>query len=163
MRTSRILVYGYGNPGRYDDGIGPEIAEQVEIWALNNNLSHINTDSNYQLNIEDAYTIKDYDIVIFVDASVEPIDNFCITDVQPSDKVEFTMHSVSPSFIADLCKKMYNKSPDIYLLHIRGYMFEFKEGTSEKARHNMKQALAFLTELLKSPEKLLQIPESQTC
>ena len=151
---SKILVYGYGNPGRYDDGIGPLIAEKVANWARELDLLNIHTDSNYQLNIEDAYTIKDYDIVIFVDASVEPIDDYCLTEVFPSDLVEFTMHAVSPSFVLDLCKKIYVDSPKTYLLHVKGYEFELKEGMSGAAKQNMENAMKYLKGILVNPENL---------
>ncbi len=150
----KVLVYGYGNPGRYDDGVGPLIAEKVEHWAHENELPNIYTDSNYQLNIEDAYIIKDFDIVIFADASIEQIDNFCLTEVLPSDLVEFTMHAVSPSFILDLCKKVFVKSPEVYLLHIKGYEFELKEGMSSAAKQNMGKALEHLKGILVNPENL---------
>ncbi len=38
--------------------------------------------TNYQLNIEDADMMARNDIVLFVDASEEPIEDFCITTVQ---------------------------------------------------------------------------------
>lgn len=151
---SNIIVYGYGNPGRYDDGIGPTIAEEIARWADENKLSNIHTDSNYQLNIEDADTIKDYDIVIFVDASIEPIEDFCLTEVYPSDHVDFTMHAVSPSFVLDLCKKMYPNTPETYLLHVKGYEFELKEGMSPTARQNMKKATDYLKSILINPSDI---------
>jgi len=149
-----ILIYGYGNPGRYDDGIGPLIAERIESWAEKNNLSNITVDSNYQLNIEDAYSIKDYDIVIFVDASIEAIKSYCFTSVEPSEKVEFTMHAVSPSFVLDLCRKIYDTTPEVFLLHVKGYEFELKEGMSVKAMANAERSLEFLKKLILEPENI---------
>ena len=32
----KILVYGYGNPGREDDGLGIRFAEIIETWDLQN-------------------------------------------------------------------------------------------------------------------------------
>ena len=29
----RILIYGYGNPGRQDDGLGIRLSEELENWA----------------------------------------------------------------------------------------------------------------------------------
>ena len=107
----------------------------------------IEFDSNYQLNIEDADTISDKDIVVFIDASIEEIDDFIIDKVDPSEaKVEFTMHASSPAFVLNLCNELYNKFPETYLLHIKAYEFDFKEGLTEKATENLNKAIEFMKE-----------------
>lgn len=150
----KILLYGYGNPGRKDDGLGPILVDLVEKWIIKNEIKNISIDSNYQLNIEDAYTIRDYDIVIFIDASIEEIDDFIVTRVQPSDKVNYTMHSASPSFVLNLCNKIYNYTPETYLLHIKGYEFQLEEGLSRRASKNLDEALRFIKRLLLRPDRL---------
>ena len=72
----------YGNPGRKDDGPGNAFVEVIRLWIEKNKLTNIELDSNYQLNIEDADMMARNDIVLFVDASEEPIEDFCITTVQ---------------------------------------------------------------------------------
>jgi hydrogenase maturation protease len=150
----KILLYGYGNPGRKDDGLGPILVDLIEKWVIKNEINNISVDSNYQLNIEDAYTIRDYDIVIFIDASIEEIDDFIVTRVQPSDKVNYTMHSASPSFVLNLCNKIYNYTPETYLLHIKGYEFQLEEGLSQRACKNLDEALRFIKRLLLRPDRL---------
>lgn len=152
----KILLYGYGNPGRKDDGLGPAIIDLVEKWIIQEEHKNIFVDSNYQLNIEDAYSIRDYDIVIFIDASIEDIDDYIVTRVEPSDKVNYTMHSVSPSFVLHLCKNMYNYTPDTFLLHIKGYAFELQEGLTEQADKNLKKAVDFIKDLLVEPNSLVK-------
>lgn len=152
----KILLYGYGNPGRKDDGLGPAIIDLVEKWIIQEEHKNIFVDSNYQLNIEDAYSIRDYDIVIFIDASIEDIDDYIVTRVEPSDKVNYTMHSVSPSFVLHLCKNMYNYTPDTFLLHIKGYAFELQEGLTEQADKNLKKAVDFIKDLLVKPNSLVK-------
>jgi hydrogenase maturation protease len=155
-KALKILLYGYGNPGRKDDGLGPAVIELVEKWIIQEKLKNISVDSNYQLNIEDAYTIRDYDIVIFIDASIEDIDDYIITRVEPSEKVNYTMHSVSPSFVMHLCKKIYHYTPETFLLHIKGYAFELKEGFTDQAEENLHKAVAFIKDLLIEPENLVK-------
>jgi hydrogenase maturation protease len=146
----KILLYGYGNPGRQDDGLGNEFIERIGPWIETQGLEGIELDSNYQLNIEDADAISDKDIVLFIDASTEEIDDLLFTKVDPSDsKVEFSMHAVSTAFVLDLCQKLYNKYPDTYLLHIKGYEWGFKEGLSKKANVNLEKALDFVKDKLK--------------
>ncbi len=156
----KILFYGYGNPGRQDDGLGVAFVEALEKFVREQNLPDISFDSNYQLNIEDAYLIKDFDLVFFCDASREDIRDFCITKVSPSEaRIEFTMHAVSPAFVLDLCQKIYQKTPETRLLHIKGTTWDFKEGISDQTKKNLEAALSYFKTLLSSvtQDKLLTI------
>ncbi len=150
-KYKRVLVYGYGNPGRQDDGLGAAFISKMETWIVNNPGIRINLDCNYQLNIEDAEVISEMDLVIFVDASQEEIEGFTFTRVDASSaKVEFSMHAVSPAFVLDLCKKMFHDAPVTYLLHIKGISWDFKEELTKTAEENLEKAFAFLTnEILK--------------
>lgn len=155
-KTLDILLYGYGNPGRKDDGLGPILVDLVEEWIIEQEIKNISIDSNYQLNIEDAYNIRDYDIVIFIDASIEDIDDYIVTRVEPSDKVNYTMHSVSPSFVLNLCNKIYHYTPETFLLHIKGYEFQLQEGLSKKGQKNLESAFIFVKNLLVEPDQLIK-------
>lgn len=145
------LVYGYGNPGRQDDGLGIRLVERWEKWAQDHGINHIDFDYNYQLNIEDALTISEYEKVVFVDASVEDIQDIQLAKVIPTQKTEFTMHAMYPGFILHLCESLYGKSPDTYLLSIKGYEFEFIEGISTNAQSNLEMALELAIEIFSIP------------
>ena len=142
----KTLIYGYGNAGRMDDGIGERFVEMVDKWIEEEKIENLFTDCNYQLNIEDAATVSEYDAVVFVDASiVEDVENFRREKVEPNDAtIEFTMHAVSTSYVIDLCRKIYNKTPDAYVLHVRAYEFDFKEEMTPRAVENMLDAFVFL-------------------
>jgi hydrogenase maturation protease len=145
----RTLIYGYGNPGRQDDALGVSFVEELEKWAVLKGLKNIEFDTNYQLNIEDSETISDKDLVIFADATIEPIENFIYTQVQPDEtKIEFSMHAVSTSYILALCQKIYNKNPETWLMHIKGYEWEFQEGITKEAQVNLEKALEFIKDEL---------------
>jgi hydrogenase maturation protease len=142
--TPKILVYGYGNPGRQDDGMGIALAEAIETWAREMKMNGVETDSNYQLNIEDAARISEFDLVIFADATKEEIKEYAFTVLTPSPKTDFTMHSVSPAFILNLCSEVYKKTPPAFLLHIKGYEWEFMKEMTPQALKNMEEATVFL-------------------
>jgi len=149
--AKKILFYGYGNPGRQDDALGIRFIEQMEDWVEENDLNNIYFDSNYQLNIEDADTISEYDIVFFVDASTEQLESFEITEVEFSNaQVEFTMHAISPGVVLSLCKQIYEEVPKAFLIHIKGYEWdlEFDKGLTEKAEKNLVEAFKYLKENL---------------
>jgi len=146
----RVLVYGYGNPGRQDDGIGNEMVTMIQKWIEAHHLTCMQTDSNYQLNIEDAEKISQWDIVVFVDATKEQrINEYKFKTVEPSEaQVEFTMHAISPDYVLHLSQSLFGKSPETYVLVIKGYEWELKEGLTANARLNLEQAFQFLTRQL---------------
>lgn len=155
MSKYKILIYGYGNPGRQDDGLGNLFVDLLEEWVKTQELKGFEFDSNYQLNIEDAAAVADKDLVIFADASTEDIEDFILTPVDASTKVAFTTHAASPGYIMGLSKKLYNKFPPTYLLHIRGYEWDFKEGICKQAMQNLEGSLKMMKEKLLDPSKLI--------
>ena len=151
-KAKKIMVYGYGNPGRQDDGLGIFLSERIDNWIKKENLHSVKVDYNYQLNVEDAFEIADKDLVIFIDASKEEINDYSLTKVKPSDKLEFTSHSVSPSYLLNLCNVIYSKTPAVYLLHIKGYKWKFLEEMTEDAKSNMNKAYDFLKNFILNSE-----------
>ncbi len=140
MKDQSIYVYGFGNPGRQDDGLGPMIIDKLE----KENIEGITTDSNYQLNIEDADNIAGSDFVIFVDASIDTDEPFSFRKIEPSAEITFTTHSMSPESVIALCGDIHGRIPDAYVLAIRGYEWEMFEGLSEKAISNFDAAYNYL-------------------
>lgn len=160
--SNKILVYGYGNPGRADDGLGIAFAEAIESWVVKNNIENVSCESNYQLNIEDSEIISQYDIVLFADASLEEISSVSLTKVLPSDsRVEFSMHAVSSAFVLDLCNQIYNVTPQTWLIHIKGFDWDFREGFSIDAKINLEKALNLMKPLIQNPKLLLEITEKE--
>jgi len=151
----KILIYGFGNPGRQDDGLGNAFTERMEQWVNDLGLEGFEFDSNYQLNIEDAAAISDKDLVIFADASVEDIEDFILTQVDADTKVAFTTHAASPGYIVQLCRDIYNRIPPTYLLHIKGYEWNFREGLTGKAIENLENAVEMMKRKLQNPDELI--------
>lgn len=144
--TPRILVIGYGNPGRRDDGLGPALAEAVERMDL----PGVTVEADYQLTVEDAATAAGFEIVIFADATVEGDGSFAFRRVQPCDGSEangpcFTSHHLEPAQVLELTRRAFRQEPQGYLLAIRGYDFDgFGEELSVRAKANLAKAAAFL-------------------
>jgi hydrogenase maturation protease len=145
LKDNKIYIYGFGNPGRQDDGLGPAIIDRLE----QDNITGIITDSNYQLNIEDAHNISGSDIVIFVDASIDAEEPFTFKKIEPANEITFTTHSMSPESVLALSKEIYDKDIEAYVLAIRGYEWEFDKEFSSKAIRNFNEAYAFLIDKVK--------------
>ncbi len=117
----KILIYGYGNPGRQDDGLGVFAVEKLRRWAIKSKIQNIIFDSNYQLNIEDSLEISKYNLIIFIDASGTIKNNYDFKKIYPQKNSAFTSHNMLPENILFLSKELYNKESEAYLLTIKGY------------------------------------------
>lgn len=135
---TRVLVLGYGNPGRQDDGLGPAAAERIAGLAW----PQVSVQDNYQLVIEDAIDIAQHDMVWFVDAARSGAEPYAIRRLAAVADLEFTSHLLKPETLLAIVERYYGKSPDAYLLGIRGYEFEFFEGLTERASDNLAHAVA---------------------
>jgi hydrogenase maturation protease len=140
-----VLVLGYGNPGRQDDGLGCAAAEAVAALRL----AGVRTSAGYQLAIEDAYDAAACAAVIFIDASRSAAEPFSVAPVVPSTELTcFASHDVRPELIIGLCRRVYGCSPDARLIGIRGYAFDFNEGLTGGAQANLESALVYIRRVL---------------
>jgi len=138
--SAKVLVIGYGNPGRLDDGLGPALAEAITQM----NLPNVTVDSNYQLTVEDAEAIARHDVVIFADASVAGTEPFEFRCISPKPYGSFTTHSVTPEAVLGLAEELFAAHAKGYVLAIRGYEFnEFGERLSAHATDNLTAAVQF--------------------
>ena len=156
----RILLLGYGNPGRCDDGLGPALAQAVEKMHI----PGVVVDSDYQLVVEDAHTIAGYDVVIFADADATGLEPFSFRRIEPAgDKIGgFSSHSVSPAEVLALAKEMFAAKATAYVLGIRGYMFEeFGERFSNKAKENLAASTTFIAKALRNGD-FTEFPDRKT-
>ncbi|HBH24683.1 MAG TPA: hypothetical protein DDY13_14840 [Cytophagales bacterium] len=156
----KILVYGFGNPARQDDALGIEFVHRMQQMLERefDTLSNIEFDIGYQLNIEDALKISRYDEVYFVDASYDEKENFNIVKLYPKPLQHYSMHSVEPAFILDICRELYGVLPETYMVKVRGYEWQMKEGLSPAAEQNLSLALDAFQYYIESD---IQISEKQ--
>ena len=135
-KSDKIIILGIGNNGRQDDGLG---------WAFLDFLTEQNTtidlEYRYQLQIEDAELISNYETVIFVDATKEETEEgFYLEPCLPSEKYSFSTHALEPETILYLSNKLYNHNPDSSIFAIQGYHWELMIGLSEKGTINLDKA-----------------------
>jgi len=144
--VGKVLLIGYGNPGRLDDGLGPVLAEAIEKL----NIPDITVDAAYQLSVEDASAVAEHEVVIFADADVSGPEPFGFKQIEPKQALSFSSHSVEPEVLLDLAHRLFKASTKGYVLGIRGYCFnEFSEVLSDKAKANLTAAIAFTESLLR--------------
>jgi hydrogenase maturation protease len=142
-----LLVIGYGNPLRSDDGVGQQVAsafaaqigqrEDVEVLAL------------HQLTPELVEPISRAHRVVFVDASAETapgaVTYRAVTPTQ--DGGAFT-HTTSPAGLLAGARDLYGNCPEGLLITIGGASFILGETLSEPVQKALPEVLKALLAML---------------
>lgn len=143
---NEILIIGYGNPGRADDGLGVAFADEIEKL----NLKNISVDRDYQLAIEHAYDVAESKLTVLFDAHMSCTEPFEIRRICSSASFSFSTHSVSPENLLCLAEEIAKAPKTVFAIGIKGYDFNsFKEGLSEKAKINLRKTLEYMIRILK--------------
>ncbi len=138
--NKRTLLFGIGNCGRADDGLGWAFLDEIE----RNLPSNFDIEYRYQLQVEDAEIAQNYDTIIFIDAHIATFDSgfewkICI----PKASDTYTSHELNPETILHLTKTIYNKQPTAFTLGITGVNYELALGLSSVASNNLTKALDY--------------------
>jgi hydrogenase maturation protease len=146
----QILVIGYGNTLRGDDGVGYQIAETVSQWQI----PQVRSIASHQLLPELAAAMADVNIVMFIDAiaSIDPLTpNIDITHLAPDYDATFSTHIMTPQLLLSLTQRLYSKTPDAYLLTISAIDFKLGNTLSPIACTGQELALNYLKCWLNNP------------
>ena len=137
----RILLIGYGNPGRGDDGLGPALAAEIEALGIRG----LTVDIDYQLTVDHAALIAAHDLVVFADAMIGLAVPFRMARVGDAQPTSLGSHQVSPEAALLLAGLLFGTAPPGWVLAIAGEKFgDVQEGLSICARKNLAGAVAFL-------------------
>ena len=139
-----IFIIGYGNPGRQDDGLGPQIVAEIERSGYEN----VTAETDYQLGIEYAYELSRHEVVLFVDADVSAPEPFHVKKIQARYVSSFTSHILPPESVLAICRDTYGHVPECWLIGIRGYEFGLSEVMTHRAEENGSRALEFIKLLI---------------
>ena len=133
-----LLVFGWGNPSRGDDALGPLFVDAVEAMAL----PGVECLTDFQLQVEHALDLKGRERVLFVDASANAAAPFTVERIEPVRDASFTTHAVSPQAILQVFRDVEAEPPPpCWLLAIRGDAWELGTAPSDMARRNLQEAI----------------------
>ena len=145
-----VLVFGYGNPSRGDDALGPLLLDYVENRC---NLTGIEILSDFQLQIEHALDLENRSLVLFVDASVSCVGAFAFARLTPDSDKSYTTHTMSPAAVLAVYLSIKKQTPPpSFLLSIKAEKFELGAGLSTLAENNLEQAGLFANYLLQNAD-----------
>jgi hydrogenase maturation protease len=136
------LIYGIGNIGRQDDGLGWEFIDWLEREGACARAEKVKF---YQLNLEDADLISQKQKVLFIDASRDTaLAHFRLYKAEPKMDVSFTSHAMSIETIMATCSLCFDRVPEVHVLAIRGHAWELQTGLTAQAKINLDLAVAHL-------------------
>jgi hydrogenase maturation protease len=142
--NSDSLIYGIGNIGRQDDGLGWAFIDWLESELI---CPKAELMRHYQLHLEDADMISYKKQVLFVDASKDvDLESFQLEKVEPKMDFSFTSHAISISSILATCQTCFDFTPEVHFLTIKGYEWELQQGLTSKARQNLDRTTLFFKE-----------------
>jgi hydrogenase maturation protease len=116
--SKRVLVIGYGNTLRTDDGAGRRIAERL---AADERLAGATVIQTHQLAPELALDISAADVLVLVDAgSGPPAGSFTIDVLQPAGRPAATpwSHHLEPAGLVALAGALYGHVPTVHLVTV---------------------------------------------
>lgn len=141
--SARLLLIGYGNPGRGDDGLGPAFAQRILARAL----PGLIVDIDYQLTAEHALMISSAELVVFVDAARNAEAPFYFRPLAVQDSGSLGSHSVTPEAALSLASLLFGATPRGFVLGLRGSSFdEMAERLSATALQSLDAAEAFFVD-----------------
>lgn len=140
------LIYGIGNVGRQDDGLGWAFVDWLEAQG---HCPNADIQRNYQLLLEDAELISTKRRVLFIDATKDAaVTSFSLERAAPKMDFTFTSHAISIPAIMATCQQCFQHLPEVHVLGIRGFEFELAMGLTPGAQRNLDDATAHLSSLV---------------
>jgi len=143
--TIPILVFGWGNPSRGDDALGPLFVERIEALQL----PGVECLTDFQLQVEHALDLEGRQRILFVDASIEAAAPFAVTPLLPGRDASFSTHAITPESVMQVYVDLHDEPPPpCHLLAIRGQRFELGESLSDASAEHLEAALVWACEWL---------------
>ena len=139
-----VLVIGYGNTLRGDDGIGPAVAAEVAALGL----PGVRVVVAHQLTPELAADLADVRLAVFVDAAVggPPV---TADRLDPAAAPGAMTHAADPRGLLALCALAYGRCPEAWLVTAAGADFDLRDGLSATGRANARAARGRIESLIR--------------
>ena len=149
---AQVLIIGYGNPLRGDDGLGWRAAHECAVTLPP---SLVNVIACHQLTLELAEPISQAGLVIFLDADAQgpPGQMSCRRIVaQPSEAGVFSHYLTPPALLA-YAQALYGGSPTAVVLSISGADFGYNEYLSPAVSATLPNLMQYVQALVAAVER----------
>lgn len=130
-----ILIFGWGNPSRGDDALGPALIEALERDLPPALASQVTLLTDFQLQIEHALDLVGRAQVLLVDAAIGQQQALQISVVQASKTAHQGSHALAPQALLQVYQDIHGEAaPPCTQLAIRAQRFELGEPLSAQAQ-----------------------------
>ena len=134
---AKLLLFGYGNPGRGDDALGPELIERIARL----NFTGVECQNDMQLQVEHVTDLDGCDLALFIDADMSCAEPFEFSEITAAKDDSYTSHAMTPAALLHSYRLVYGTdAPPAFLLRVRGYDFELGDPLTEQAAANLDEA-----------------------
>ncbi|MDP2824865.1 MAG: hydrogenase maturation protease [Sulfuritalea sp.] len=138
--TAPVLIFGWGNPSRGDDALGPLLIDRIAALEL----PGVECLTDFQLQVEHALDLENRRRILFVDASLDAVAPFAVKLLEPTRDASFTTHAMTPEAVMQVYVELHDEAPPpCTLLAIRGEGFELGEEITPAAASHLDAALAW--------------------
>jgi hydrogenase maturation protease len=141
-----VVVIGYGNDLRGDDGIGPHLAAAVVARAG----PRVRALAVHQLTPELAEVVARARMAVFVDARVPAAGELVQVRRVPESRGGPLSHSGDPGVLLALARDLYGRAPKAWWVTVAGESFGLGEALSPEARARCRVALERILSLVGS-------------
>ncbi len=140
----KLVVFGWGNVARGDDGIGPLLLARVAEAQWPDSVLI----EDYQLQIEHALDLEGADLALFLDAGRDTPAPFAFTEIFPRPGLTPLSHALAPESVLSIFEQtLERKAPPAFLLCVRGEAFDLGAGLSVAGATRLEAAWALLQQL----------------
>lgn len=155
LPVKKILLLGYGNPDREDDGVAWHVLRALTIKlglvppdSYEDEFpesAHVDFAFYLQLTPEMAEEVADYEHVCFIDAHTgnipEPVR---LIPVESKFQNSPFTHHLTPQSLMSMCGTIYGKKPEAVLLSVLGHRFLFTRELSRETAELVPQAVELI-------------------
>jgi hydrogenase maturation protease len=145
---AKVLVFGYGNTLRGDDGIGCRAAEALFAEDLPVDVEVV---SLHQLAPELGEAIAASEAVLFIDATREgePGELRC-REVGHDEPTARLTHRFTPESVLDLARELYGAAPRGWEITLCGEEFDLSEELSPRVAAQLPTLVRFVADMARS-------------
>ncbi len=155
--TTLVLVIGYGNELRSDDGVGPQIARSIAAQ----NLADVQAIAVDQLVPELSESLSAATLAIFVDAACNPGDGVALCRLEAAVLPPGLGHICDPQALLAMTQAIFGRCPDAWLLTIPAENLAFGEALSPTTTRAAAGALLDIPRLIAEHRHTTPLPPSR--